>query len=58
MGVGPYLVDHVIDTIRRRARELELVLDGPRRENLSAVLSLHEEVISDVLRRNRERYVL
>lgn len=57
-GVGPYLVDHVIDTIRRRARELELVLDGPRRESLSAVLNLHEEVISDVLRRNREKYVL
>ena len=57
-GVGPYLVDHVIDTLRRRARELDLVLDGSRRDMLPYVLSLHEEVISDVLRRNREKYVL
>jgi hypothetical protein len=57
-GVGSYLVDHVIETVRRRARELDLALAGPQRTRLPQVHGLLEEVISDVLRRNRENYVL
>jgi hypothetical protein len=57
-GVGHYLVDHVVDTVRRRARELDLALAGTQRDQLPHVISLLEEIISDVLRRNREKYIL
>lgn len=54
----PYLVDHVIETMIQRAGALELALRGSRRQSKPRVLRLHEEVIADVLRRNREKYVL
>lgn len=55
---GPYLVDHVIGTLTRRARELDLVVTGPRRENERRVAWLHEDVIYDVLRRNQDHFLL
>lgn len=57
-GAGAYLCNHVISTLRRRARELDLVLYGGRAETKRKTLRLHERVVADVLRRNRERYVL
>jgi hypothetical protein len=54
----PYLVDHAIGMLVRRARQLDLVLRGPRRDNKRRVVRLHERVVLDVLRRNRENYAL
>lgn len=56
--VGPYFADHVIKRIRERAHELDLVLRVSRRESLQRVLMLHERVAIDMLRRNRETYLL
>jgi len=55
---GAYLIDHVIETITRRTRQLDLVTHGPTRDNERRVTQLHEDVILDVLRRNRERYIV
>ena len=57
-GAGAYLVEHAIETITRRARQLDLVLRGSRRENQKRVLRLLERVIRNVLHRNREKYVV
>ena len=57
-GVGSYLFNHVSDTLKRRARELDLVLRGDRRDARKRARNLYERVIEDLLRRNRERYVL
>lgn len=57
-GAGRYLVNHVTDTLRRRARQLDLVVHCGRREAMQRALRLHERVVRDLLRRNRERYVL
>ncbi len=54
----PYLVDHAIDMLVHRTRQLDLVLRGPRRESKRRVVRLHERVVLDVLRRNRENYAL
>jgi len=54
----PYDIDHVIDTVRQRSRQLDLVLRGPRREAKRPVVRLHERIVVDVLRRNREHYAL
>jgi len=54
----PYLVDHAIGMLVRRVRQLDLVLRGPRRDNKRRVVRLHERVVLDVLRRNRENYAL
>jgi len=54
----PYLVDHAIAVLVRRSRQLDLVLRGPRRDNKRRVVRLHERVVLDVLRRNRENYAL
>jgi hypothetical protein len=54
----PYVVDHAIAMLVKRARQLELVLRGPRRDNKRRVVRLHERVVLDVLRRNRENYAL
>ena len=53
-----YLFSHVAKALRRRARELDLVLPGGRREAKRLAIRLHEEVVADLLRRNRERYAL
>jgi hypothetical protein len=58
LAVNPYLADHVIERLRQRSRELDLVLSASRRESFRPVLSLHERVAFDVLRRNRENYLL
>jgi hypothetical protein len=54
----PYLVDHAIAMLVRRTRQLDLVLRGPRRDNKRRVVRLHERLVLDVLRRNREHYAL
>jgi len=54
----PYFVDHAIRTVTRRSRELDLVLRGPRREAKRPVVRLHERIVLDILRRNRENYAL
>lgn len=54
----PYFVDHAIRTVTRRSRQLDLVLRGPRRESKRPVVRLHERIVLDVLRRNRENYAL
>ena len=54
----PYLVDHAIETITQRARQLGLVLRNSRRASKREIVRLHERVILDVLRRNRENYAL
>lgn len=54
----PYYVDHAIATVIRRARQLDLVLRSPRREAKRPVVRLHERIVLDVLRRNRENYAL
>jgi len=54
----PYLVDHAIAMLSSRARQLDLVLRGPRRDCKRRVVRLHERVVLDVLRRNRENYAV
>ena len=54
----PYFVDHAIRTVTQRARQLDLVLRGPRREAKRPVVRLHERIVLDILRRNRENYTL
>jgi len=54
----PYFVDHAIATVTRRVRRLDLVLRGSRADNKRRVVRLHERVVLDVLRRNRENYAL
>ncbi|MDX1562805.1 MAG: putative zinc-binding metallopeptidase [Gammaproteobacteria bacterium] len=57
-GSGRYLFDHVADTLRRRAKELDLVLAGKRAQLRRETIRLHVDVIHDLLQRNRERYML
>jgi hypothetical protein len=54
----PYLVDHAIATIMRRVEQLDLVLRDSPRDSKRRVVRLHERVVLDVLRRNREKYTL
>ncbi len=54
----PYFVDHAIRTVRQRARQLDLVLRGSQREAKRPVVRLHERIVLDVLKRNRENYAL
>jgi hypothetical protein len=54
----PYLVDHAIEMVVRRVRQLRLVLRAPRRDSKRRVVRLHERVVLDILRRNRENYAL
>jgi hypothetical protein len=51
-------VDHAIRTVTQRSRQLDLVLRGPRRGAKRPVVRLHERVVLDILRRNRENYAL
>jgi hypothetical protein len=57
-GSGRYLFLHVALTLRRRARQLNLVLRHGRRDARHKAINLHRRVVRDVLQRNRERYVL
>jgi hypothetical protein len=54
----PYLVHHVIRTVIQRCRKLNLVVDTSKREAKRAVLGVSERILSDMLRRDRERYAL
>jgi hypothetical protein len=54
----PYLADHAIATITRRCQQLDLVLRASRRDSKRHVVRLHERVVIDVLRRNREHFTL
>lgn len=54
----PYLVHHVLRTVIRRCRELDLVLDTSKRDAKRAVLGVLERILIDILRRDRERYTL
>lgn len=56
--VGSYLFRHISDTLKRRARALDLGLRGSRRDARKSAEKLYERIIADVLKRNRERYVL
>jgi hypothetical protein len=53
-----YLIDFAIATIERRAQQLDLVLRSSRGTSKRHVVRLHERVVLDVLRRNREKYTL
>ncbi len=54
----PYYLDHAITLVRRRARKLDLVLRSSRREAKRPVVRLHERIVLDILKRNRENYAL
>lgn len=54
----PYDIDHAISLVRQRARQLDLVLRTPRREAKRPVVRLHERIVLDILKRNRENYAL
>lgn len=54
----PYFVDHAIRTVTQRSRQLDLVLRGPRRDAKRPVVRLHERIVLDILKRNRENYAL
>jgi hypothetical protein len=58
VGVGPYLVGQVAHSVRKRARALDLVLRGNQRDAKQRAARLYERITRDLLRRNRERYVL
>lgn len=53
-----YLIHHVVRTIIRRCRVLDLAVTGSQREAKRNALVLIERVIADVLQRDREQYVL
>ena len=57
-GTGRYLFEHVADTLCRRARELDLAVAANSRESIRRCAALHERVADDILRRNRERFLL
>jgi hypothetical protein len=54
----PYYVDHAIALVKQRSRQLDLVLRTPRRDAKRPVVRLHERIVMDILRRNRENYAL
>jgi hypothetical protein len=56
--VHPYVVFQVLRAVRRRARELDLGVGGPKREVVRQVTRLHERILADFLRRNEETYFL
>jgi hypothetical protein len=58
LAINPYLADHVIERLKQRSLALNLVLRKSRKDSVSDVMRLHERVAFDVLRRNRENYLL
>jgi hypothetical protein len=54
----PYYVDHAITIVKQRSRQLDLVLRTPRRDAKRPVVRLHERIVLDILKRNRENYAL
>lgn len=55
---GAYLFAHVASALRRRARDLDLVLRGSKRDAKATAIRLHRRVMTDLLQRNRERYLI
>lgn len=53
-----YLIHHVARTVIRRCESLDLVVSGSQREAKRRALMLIERIIGDILRRDREKYVL
>lgn len=53
-----YLIHHVVRAVIRRCRVLDLVVSGSQRETKRRALVLIERIIADILRRDREQYVL
>ena len=54
----PYYVDHAITLVKQRSRQLDLVLRTSRRDAKRPVVRLHERIVMDILKRNRENYAL
>ena len=54
----PYYIDNAIRIVRRRSRELDLVLRCPRQEARQQVVRLHERIVLQILQRNRENFAL
>lgn len=54
----PYFLDHAISIVKRRSRQLDLVLRSSQRDAKRPVVRLHERIVMDILRRNRENYAL
>lgn len=54
----PYYIDHAITLVRKRSRQLDLVLRTSRRDAKRPVVRLHERIVLDFLKRNRENYAL
>lgn len=54
----PYLVHHVMRTVIQRCRDMDLVVDTPKREAKRAVMGVLERIMIDILRRDQERYSL
>lgn len=54
----PYYLDHAIRLVRQRTRQLDLVLRSTRCDAKRPVVRLHERIVLDILRRNRENYAL
>ncbi|MDX1480289.1 MAG: putative zinc-binding metallopeptidase [Woeseiaceae bacterium] len=54
----PSYIDHAISLVKKRSRQLDLVLRTPRREAKRPVVRLCERIVLDILRRNRENYAL
>ena len=55
---GPYLIDHAIDRVTLRARQLDLVVVGSRRDNIRNVSWLLENVVHDIVHRNKDYFDL
>lgn len=53
-----YLIHHVVRTVIKRCRALDLVMNGSQRAAKRKALVLIERIINDILRRDREKYVL
>jgi hypothetical protein len=54
--VHPYLAFQVLRAVRRRARNLDLVLRGSKRDAARRAVRLHERLLIDLLRGNEETY--
>ena len=54
----PYYIDHAITLVKHRSRQLDLVLRTSRRDAKRPVVRLHERIVLDILKRNRENYAL
>jgi len=54
----PYHISHAISLVKQRSRQLDLVLRTRRQDAKRPVVRLHERIVLDTLRRNRENYSL